>query len=365
MTFISKKLLLPNPSFWKGKKVLITGHTGFKGSWLSLWLMQMGSNISGVSLEPTSKINLFSKLNIENKINHNLLDIRNKESINNLISLFNPDIVFHLAAQPLVLKSYLDPMETWETNVIGSINIMESLRNTKKKCSLIMVTTDKVYKNNEWIYGYRETDPLGGKDPYSSSKAAAELAINSWRSSFCGDFDYQNPNLLIASARAGNVIGGGDWAENRIIPDTIRSLSVNEEVLLRNPYSTRPWQHVLDPLNGYILLAENLYKDGDKFASSFNFGPKLESNRNVKELVDEVFKYWPGKLKELNNSNTKESSKLNLTIEKAYDLLGWTPRWNFIDTVKHTISWYQKVHNKEKSELESCLNDISLFSKID
>ena len=353
--------------FWQNKKVLITGHTGFKGSWLSLWLKNLGSTICGIGLGPNEN-SLFNQLSLSEKIDfHNIYDINELNNLKKTVKSFNPDIVFHLAAQPLVRESYREPVKTWETNVLGSINLLESLKIIDKKCAVVIITTDKVYKNNEWDFGYRENDELGGNDPYSASKAALEIAISSWRKSFCGSKIYQNPYLGIASARAGNVIGGGDWSNERIIPDTIKALKSGHSVLIRNPDSKRPWQHVLEPISGYLDLAELIFLKDDNFifCDSFNFGPKIESNKTVKDLIDESFKHWGGEwYKDTNNDNFHESKMLHLQIEKAYSLLGWQPKWNFNKTVEKTINWYKNIHYNLKSPEQSCLDDINEFMYI-
>ena len=347
-------------SFWKNKKVLITGHTGFKGSWLSLILLNLESKVFGISLEPHNKPNLFNDLNLTREIGHNIVDIRNKTEILSLVRKINPDCVFHLAAQPLVREGYKSPVYTWETNLNGTINVLESLRLIEKKCSAVIVTTDKVYKEDDSIYGYRETDSLGGYDPYSSSKAAVELAVDSWRKSF---LNFDNSKLFLATARAGNVIGGGDWSIDRIIPDLIRGLELKKVIKIRNPYSTRPWQHVIEPLMGYIVLAEKLYLEGPKFTESFNFGPGLKSNRKVCELIEEVFNYWPGEiLIQEKKEELHEANKLNLSNEKAYRKLNWEPKWNFEETVEKTINWYKNFYAGKKS-IECCLDDINCYLK--
>ena len=359
---MNKNNFFVDSEFWIDKRVLVTGHTGFKGSWLTTWLIRMGANICGISLEPSNEKNLFSLLNIHNKIQHNIIDIRKFDLINRKINKFSPDIIFHLAAQPLVLESYKNPRYTWETNVMGTINILESLKYTQKKCIIICITTDKVYKNKEWIYGYRENDPLGGYDPYSSSKAAAEIAIDSWRSSFCGQAPDQNSYLHIASARSGNVIGGGDWSKNRIVSDAIRALEVDKPILLRNPLSTRPWQHVLDPLAGYLLLAQNLFEKQSDLASPFNFGPSCDSNRTVNELLEEILIYWPGNYTISNDNNLPHEAKLlNLAIDKAHHKLGWSSRWHFSKAVERTVLWYKNVYDGKYSAFEACLEDLSLY----
>lgn len=356
-----------NNKFWKNKKILITGHTGFKGSWLSLWMKMVGANVCGIGLKPNDD-SLFNQLNLSKKIDlHNVLNINEFSNLKKVVQKFNPDIVFHLAAQPLVRESYREPIKTWETNVLGSIKLLESLKKINKKCAIVIITTDKVYKNKEWDYGYRENDELGGHDPYSASKAALEIAINSWRKSFCGNEVYQNPFLGIASARAGNVIGGGDWAEERIIPDTIRALQSGNPVLIRNPNSTRPWQHVLEPISGYLDLAELIFSKENNYlyCDSFNFGPMTDSNKTVKDLLEESFKYWKGEWF-INQSCEifHESKMLNLQIEKAYNILGWKPKWDFNKTVEKTINWYKNTHNNIKSPEQACIDDMNEFMLV-
>ena len=244
---------LLNTDFWSEKKVLITGHTGFKGSWLTLWLNELKTKVTGISLEPDTEPNLFGQLHLQKSLHdHHIADIRDFGRISQIVKRCQPDVVFHLAAQPLVRRSYSDPLETWSTNVQGTLNVLEAIKSVQKPCAVVMVTTDKVYANKEWEYGYRECDELGGHDPYSASKAAAELAIASWRNSFCGEKKHQNSHIKIATARAGNVIGGGDWADDRIVPDAMRALAIGEKIDVRNPKATRPWQHVLEPL--WMLL---------------------------------------------------------------------------------------------------------------
>ena len=363
MKNIQKKETIAD-NFWQGKRVLVTGHNGFKGSWLSLWLLQMGAKVSGISLAPDNQPCLFDQLSIEDQMDSRILDIREKDKLRCAVKEINPDIVFHLAAQPLVLRSYKDPVETWETNVMGTVFLLEALRSLDKMCSAILITTDKVYRNDEWLYGYRENDPLGGFDPYSSSKAASELAIASWRSSFCGNLSHQKENLLIASARAGNVIGGGDWSENRIVPDIIRSLQANKQIIIRNPSSTRPWQHVLEPLSGYLLLAKQLTKKGINYASSFNFGPQLGYNKTVLELVQESLKFWPGEYIFQDYSKAPhEAGMLNLSTDKSFHQLKWQPKWDFSTTISRTINWYKNIYENKSSALESSLEDLSIYTQ--
>ena len=351
-----------DPSFWYGRRVLLTGHTGFKGSWLALWLTHLGAEVYGVALPSSTHPSLFHQLQLESSIFcHNLLDIRDFSSLQALTTSCSPEIVFHLAAQPLVRLSYRDPAGTWATNVQGSLHLLEALRKIDHTCAVVMVTTDKVYQNREWVYGYREDDILGGHDPYSASKAAAELAIASWRSSFCGTAEHQTPYISIASARSGNVIGGGDWSQDRIIPDAMRSLSSNQSILVRSPGSTRPWQHVLDSLSGYLLLAQKLFVEGSSVASSFNFGPSIESNKSVRELIEAVLTYWPGCWSALSAVDSPhEAGQLHLQIDKAYRQLGWRPCWPFTTTVERTVNWYREVH-AGASPLERCLIDITEY----
>jgi len=360
-------------SFWKDKKVLITGHTGFKGSWLALWLIQLGAKVSGISLPPDTRPSLFDQLKISSQLEYNFLeDIRNQSSLDEHVATIKPDIAFHLAAQPLVRESYKDPLGTWKTNVIGSLNVLQSLYKLNNFCAVIMVTTDKVYKSKEWVYGYRENDQLGGFDPYSASKAACEIAVESFRSSFCLVKEKESSRLAIATARSGNVIGGGDWSKDRIVPDAIRSLNKGLAISIRNPNSTRPWQHVLEPLSGYMILAKKLFGsnynldkyDADYYASSFNFGPNLESNKKVSELVDKILFYWPGKWNFQNEiTNMHETNKLFLNIDKSFNLLNWKPKWDFETTVSRTVNWYEKFYKNDITPYDLCLKDIEYYDK--
>jgi CDP-glucose 4,6-dehydratase len=345
-------------SFWKDKKVLVTGHTGFKGAWLSLWLLHLGAKIRGVSLPPNTTPSLFDQLGLVDHLDHHIGDVRDGELIHSLIKDWQPDVVFHLAAQPLVRRSYVEPVETWDVNVLGTIHVLEALKDISHSCAAVFITTDKCYQNREWIYGYRENDALGGHDPYSSSKAAAELAIASWRNSF---FSQSDTPVGIASVRAGNVIGGGDWAEDRIVPDAMRSLSRGEAIPVRNPSATRPWQHVLEPLCGYLMLAQRLYEDKQKFCTSFNFGPGLDSNRAVRELVESFLQHWPGSWLDCSNDNAvHEARLLHLVTDKAFHLLGWQPIWNFERTIKETVLWY-RVANQISAVNTTKIRELTLL----
>ena len=358
-------------SFWCRRRVLLTGHTGFKGSWLSLWLLSLGADVWGYALPPEPGRALFTDLGLDQDschadwghLTHRIGDVCDMEALSRYVNEAQPQVVIHLAAQPLVRRSYRDPIGTWATNVQGSLNLLEALKPLQHSCALVMVTTDKVYANKEWDYGYREDDRLGGHDPYSSSKAAAELAIASWRESFCGPAIHQTPHLAIATARAGNVIGGGDWAEDRLVPDAMRALAAGQLIPSRSPESTRPWQHVLEPLGGYLLLAQLLSVDPGSYSSPFNFGPSLDSNRSVRDLLETVLQYWPGAWQDLSDSNAPhEAGRLHLQIDKAFHQLHWHPRWDFATTVARTVAWYRSLHEGAKA-LNLCLADLEAYQR--
>ncbi|QOY92078.1 CDP-glucose 4,6-dehydratase [Paludibaculum fermentans] len=347
---------------YRGRKVLVTGHTGFKGAWLSEWLLELGAEVVGAALPPNTEPALFDQLGLESRLEHHVLDIRDRRGVLDLMLAVQPDYVFHLAAQPLVRLSYADPVGTYEANVMGTVHVLEALERLNREyaagpgrvCSAVMVTTDKCYANKEWLHGYREEDPLGGHDPYSSSKAAAELAIASYRQSFFQAARARGASRVgIASARAGNVIGGGDWALDRIVPDCIRHLSREEVIRVRNPRATRPWQHVLEPLSGYLLLGMKQFEAlaaGDaerlsRYSSAYNFGPALSSNRPVADLVRALLLHWPGEWEDSHNPGAPhEAGLLNLVWDKAFHLLGWAPRWGFEETVGRTAAWYRSAH---------------------
>jgi CDP-glucose 4,6-dehydratase len=350
-----------NRQHFSGKHVLVTGHTGFKGAWLSEWLLGLGAEVWGLSLPPPTAPSLFEQLGLAKRMHHRIGDIRDIAVAKAMVSDCHPDYVFHLAAQPLVRVSYEQPVETYATNVMGTVHILEALRSLSKPCAAVMVTTDKCYENREWEKGYQEEDALGGHDPYSSSKGAAEIAIAAYRRSFFATDKLRSgtvPPVAIASARAGNVIGGGDWALDRILPDCMRSLAAQKPIGIRNPRATRPWQHVLEPLGGYLGLAQALYSEltigtGEKLhyaCSAFNFGPNNESNRTVSELVDEVLLNWPGVWVDLSNPNAvHEAALLSLSIEKAGRVLDWHPRWTFEDSVRETVTWYRVISEPGRS----------------
>lgn len=330
------------------KKVLITGHTGFKGSWLAFLLHEMGAEVLGFALAPSTTPNHFNLLELDLKIHHVLGDICDASLIAGTLDTFQPDFVFHLAAQALVRPSYEDPLSTFSTNVLGSVNLLEAVRRCRSVRSLVYITSDKCYENVEWIWGYREGDPLGGRDPYSASKAAAEIAFSSYARSF---FDH-NSSLGAASARAGNVIGGGDWALDRIIPDCIRAIGAGKPTVLRNPRATRPWQHVLEPLAGYLLLAARLYEEPKRWGGSWNFGPSTNEVRTVHNVVEIIIKHFgKGSIETLTaQTRVHEANLLQLNCDKAHQLLGWYPRWNVDQTLEATAFWYKSVMNGGNTE---------------
>ena len=335
-------------NFYKNKKVLVIGDTGFKGSWLSYWLSQMGAEVFGYALPPVGKISNYNLLSLDKIIEHEDGDIRDTESLLKVFNKIKPQIVFHLAAQALVSKSYINPKDTFETNIMGSVNVLEAVSKSNTVQSLVYITSDKCYKNKEWIWGYRENDELGGYDPYSASKASAEIIFSSYRNSFFND----NREIGLASVRAGNVVGGGDWSFDRIVPDCVNFLKKGNTIVLRNPNSTRPWQHVLEPLSGYLMLAKKLYNNPD-FSGSWNFGPNSDSIKTVEELVNLIIKiYGSGNIRYKEKSNSYyESTLLQLNCDKANSLLKWYPKWSFNKTITKTINWYQdyfKDHEPQK-----------------
>jgi len=345
---------------YSGKTVFITGHTGFKGSWLCEWLLLLGARVVGYSLPAPTQPALFDLLGLRTRIRHIDGDIRELNALTEALVDANPDFVFHLAAQTIVRDSYQRPIETFSTNALGTAHVLEAARSLTKNCGVICVTTDKCYENHEWHYGYREVDPLGGHDPYSSSKAAAEIVIASWRRSF-----FRSHPVKIASVRAGNVIGGGDWAQDRIVPDCIRALQCGNPIPVRNPKATRPWQHVLEPLSGYLLLAARIYGASlDDLCSAFNFGPRHESNRSVAEMVQEILTHWPGTWEDKSELGAPhEAGRLNLAIDKAFHLLAWQPVWSFGQAVAKTVEWYRYcgIEVKEKEAIAFTRQQITEY----
>lgn len=328
---------------FQGKRVWVSGTTGFKGSWLAEWLLRLGAEVYGLALPPDTTPALFEQLKLRDRLHQVYGDIRDPEVVRKSLNEAKPDFVFHLAAQALVRESYAMPVETFDTNVMGTVHVLEALRALRTSCVAVMVTTDKCYENREWHHGYREDDPLGGRDPYSASKAAAEMAIAAYRHSF-----FTGDPIRIASVRAGNVIGGGDWAANRIVPDCVRALSAGAVIPIRNPSARRPWQHVLEPLSGYLWLAAAMACSEaprrDVLSGAFNFGPRVESNHTVVELAQEVVRHWPGRWENRSESGAvHEARLLHLSIDKAYALLDWFPVWDFATSVEQTIAWYRAV----------------------
>jgi len=348
-----KKFLLKS---YKNKKVLVTGATGFKGSWLCLFLGQLGADVAGFGLCPDTNPSLYQIIALNGKIQNTICDIRDKNSVEKLVKNFQPDIIFHLAAQPLVKKSYENPLYTFETNVLGSANLFEICKTIDFDGVIVNITSDKVYKNSDTGDFYDENSPLGGEDPYSASKSAAEIVANSYRKSF---------GLKIASARAGNVIGGGDWAKDRLLPDIIRALVDNEEIAIRNPDSTRPWQHVIECIMGYLLLGANLLSNNDLFLRDWNFSSNKSKNITVEEIVSTAINIWgQGKYKIIQDNTFKEAKYLGLNTEKAFKYLGWSAIYDINTTLEKTISWYKKYYSSDFDMFRESISDIQEYIDI-
>lgn len=341
--------------FWKDRRVLVTGHTGFKGSWLCLWLTQLGARVTGLSLEPETSF--FASLGLEGQIEHRICDMRDLDAVMSVVQQSDPHVVLHLAAQAIVLKGYTEPATTWSTNVTGSLNLMQALGALQGPCSAVMVTTDKVYQNDETTKPFLESDPLGGQDPYSASKAAMEIAVNSWSKSF---FDARD--IRMATARAGNVIGGGDWAENRLLPDVMRALARDQVVDVRNPKAVRPWQHVLDPLRGYLTLGQRLFEsDNPRWQTPFNFGPDPQGVRTVEDVLEAALRVWPGSWRNaFDASAPHEATTLMLDTTKATTVLGHQPRWGFEQSIEEAVRWYKEVHEGVSAK-EVCLAQLQRY----
>jgi CDP-glucose 4,6-dehydratase len=333
---------------FKNKRILVTGDTGFKGSWLAYWLHLLGAEVYGFSLPPERDYDHYAALGLGKLVHHHDGDVREFTGIHELMTKCRPEFVFHLAAQPLVRKSYNEPKLTFDTNIGGTVNLLESVRRTPEVRALVTITSDKCYRNKEWCWGYRENDELGGKDPYSASKAAAELVYSAYQESFFHD----RPQFGAASVRAGNVIGGGDWSTDRIVPDCIRALQNNFPIELRNPHATRPWQHVLEPLSGYLLVAARLYENPAQFRGSYNFGPESREIHTVQDVARELIAVWgSGEIRVTRkSSDPPEAGLLHLNCDKAHHTLGWYPRWNFKKTVEQTARWYKSVRGGESAE---------------
>lgn len=352
-----------NPSFWEGKKVFLTGHTGFKGGWLSLWLTSMGARVTGYALPPNTTPNLFNVLNIKGLVEKSYIaDIRDLVSLKKAITEAEPDVVIHLAAQPLVRYSYLNPVETYATNVMGTVHILEATRGLDCVGATVVVTTDKCYENKEWVWGYREDESMGGIDPYSNSKGCAELVTSAYRQSY---FSSPGETNSIASARAGNVIGGGDWSIDRLIPDAIKAFESGQPLMIRNPLATRPWQHVLEPLSGYLILAQTLYEKGSAYASGWNFGPRDEDNRSVREVVEMLISDWGSNARweQEGGEQMHEANLLKLDCSKASLQLGWTPKWSLKDAMQKIVQW-QKAYQAKESMQEVSLSQINQYMNI-
>jgi CDP-glucose 4,6-dehydratase len=335
-----------DPAFWQSKKVLITGHTGFKGSWLSLWLQSLGADVVGYALNPPTEPNLFGIAKVAAGMNSIAGDVRDRETLQKAIAEYRPELVFHLAAQSLVRESYKNPVETYATNVMGSVHLLEGVRDVGEVRAVVCVTSDKCYQNRDWLWGYREDEPMGGYDPYSSSKGCSELVVAAYRNSFFNKNRYSQHKVAVATARAGNVIGGGDWAKDRLLSDVVQSVMTNQDIVLRNPYATRPWQHVLDPLNGYLTLAECLYKDGPAYSEGWNFAPA--ESQPVSEVVDQMLSLWgnPVSWKHDNRYQPHEDRYMTLDSTKARVKLGWRPALDLKTSLSWIVEWMKAFQNK-------------------
>ena len=326
-------------NFYKNKKVLVTGATGFKGAWLCYWLVMLGAKVYGIGYNPNKNKNLFYSLKLNKKIKLKLFDIRNKKKLESFVKTSKPTIVFHLAAQPLILESYKKPYLTYTVNTLGTLNILETVKNNNTIKSLVCITSDKCYESNNSTKGFKETDKLGGEDPYSGSKASAEIMIGTYQKSF-----FDEKKCGIASARAGNVIGGGDWSENRLIPDSINSIMKNKTIYIRNPNFNRPWQHVIEPLYGYLILAKKIYKEPKRYSGPWNFGAKKNTVTNVLKIVKAIVKFWgKGKINFKKNQKYYEQTNLQLNINKSKKFLKWEPKYSIIKSIHVTVNWYKKV----------------------
>jgi len=351
---------------YKNKKILITGNTGFKGSWLTTWLLKLGARIYGISKDIPTEPSMFKEIKLKKKIVHYEKDVRDLDFVKNIVEEVKPDFVFHLAAQPLVSVSYSDPIETVSTNVLGTTNILEALKESNHNCVGIIITSDKCYDNVEWVWGYKETDTLGGKDIYSGSKGAAELIFKSYYHSF---FKKDKSNIKVATARAGNVIGGGDWAKDRIVPDCIRAWSKNEIVEIRSPNATRPWQHVLEPLSGYLALGEQLFLGNNLSGNSFNFGPMSQYSHTVERLLQDLSKYWniqdsSGAYQITDEIKFHEAGLLKLNCDKALFHLKWLPTLSYEQLIEFTGAWYYNYYKKQGNMLDYTFEQVNKYEKI-
>ena len=356
--------LVKDKAFWNDKRVLLTGHTGFKGSWLTLWLKKLGAKITGFSKDIPTNPSIFEIADVKHGINSIIGDIRNFNEIKDVIKKTEPEIIIHMAAQSLVRVSYTNPRETYETNVMGTVNLLDALRDQKNTRVIINVTSDKCYENKELERGYTEEDQIGGYDPYSSSKGCSELVTTTFRNSYFNSSEYDKHKIALASVRAGNVIGGGDWAEDRLIPDLIRSIINNVKVKIRNPDAIRPWQHVLEPLGGYLSLAEKIWLNGDKFAEAWNFGP-IEENKPVSWIVNKISEFYGKKCITSfdTTQNPHETKSLKLDCTKAYEKLGWIPKTNLEQGLQLTVDWYKhyEKHDDMRKFTEKQIDDFNLI----
>jgi CDP-glucose 4,6-dehydratase len=333
-----------NALFWNGRKVLLTGHTGFKGGWFSLWLQRLGADVCGIALEPSTTPNLFQEASVGNHIRSEIADIRDASRMKEIVRDTDPEILFHLAAQPLVRQSYDDPLETYSTNVMGTANVLDAARSAKNLRAIVVITTDKCYENREWIWPYRETDTLGGYDPYSNSKACAELVVSSYRNSFFAPAKYSEHGVAVATARAGNVIGGGDWSKDRLVPDIMRTFAANQTLTIRNPKAVRPWQHVLEPLAGYLKLGKRLLTDGIEYGDAWNFGPEDSDARPVEWIVQHLAAEWglDASWQIDKGPHPHEAQMLKLDWSKAANFLSWRPALSLTEALRYTADWYRQ-----------------------
>ncbi len=354
-----------NSTFWKNKKVFITGHTGFKGSWLCLWLHSLGAEVTGYALEPPTNPNMFDLCKIDELVYSIKGDVRDYNLLSRSIAQAKPDIIIHMAAQPLVRDSYIKPIETYEINVMGTVNVLEAARHTPNIRAFINITTDKCYENQEWCWGYRENEPLGGYDPYSNSKACSELVTSSYRDSFFNIQDYPIHNMAVATARAGNVIGGGDWAKDRLIADSVNAMLNNEKIKIRNPHAIRPWQHVLEPLSGYLMLAEKLFFEGPEFAEGWNFGPDDKDAKPVEWIVSELCQKWgEGDYCVESGDHPHEATYLKLDCSKAMTRLHWSPRWTLGRALDSIVEW-MRVYKDGKDLRAFSFQQIDDYTKTE
>ena len=354
------------PDFFRDKRVLLTGHTGFKGSWMSLWLAELGAKVHGYALTPPTTPSLFDEAGVRERLaSHTIADVRDAAALASAVREIKPQIVFHLAAQPLVRRSYREPRETFDINVMGTVNLLEAVRAAGDVRVCQVITSDKCYENNGWAYAYRENDAMGGSDPYSASKGAAELVVSAWRRSFFPPEKFSDHAVSLASARAGNVIGGGDWAEDRIIPDCVRSLMQGQPIPVRSPAAVRPWQHVLEPLGGYLLLAQRQWEEPEQFAQGWNFGPHPSGSVTVREVVEIALKSWGEGtwLDKSDRAQPHEAHTLKLDITKASTLMDWEPVMSVQEAVTQTVGWYRHRASKNFNARATCLAQISAYAE--